>query len=233
MVLTTTPRCGGRGNRSTWNIPNFSPFVTHADHIVTRTDAHRWGRSSTKKPSACLPALWQHPGRVNGLATSCVDSDRDRADPDHARARERGPRERASRRVGAARSHLLHLGRRGSPQPRREELSEHSGPRLRSCGPTHGLVFFLPRRARRHESPGLSARSTSAWRAPILAVPDLLGYPLAAINNRVIFNSYFVAITLAALRFDWRNLRVHHPARVHTVPGLSAYVATHWDLRTS
>ena len=67
----------------------------------------------------------------------------------------------------------------------------------------------------------------------VLGVLILLGYPLAAINSRVMFDWYFVAVTLATLRFDWRICAFTTLLAFAEFGGLSAYVATHWDLRTA
>jgi len=57
-----------------------------------------------------------------------------------------------------------------------------------------------------------------------------MGYPTAALNNRVTFEAYFVAVTISALRFDWRLAAFTGSLAVAQFLGLTAYVASHWDL---
>jgi diguanylate cyclase (GGDEF)-like protein len=58
------------------------------------------------------------------------------------------------------------------------------------------------------------------------------GFPLAAVNNRVMYDWYFVAVTLAAIRFDWRLCAFTTLLALIEFLGLSAYVAAHWNLST-
>lgn len=63
-----------------------------------------------------------------------------------------------------------------------------------------------------------------------LAALILMGYPTAALNNRVTFEAYFVAVTISALRFDWRLSALTAALAIAQFLGLTAWVATHWDL---
>ncbi len=58
------------------------------------------------------------------------------------------------------------------------------------------------------------------------------GYPTAALNNRVAFEAYFVAVTISALRFDWRLSAFTAALTVAQFLGLTAYVSAHWGLET-
>ncbi|HUM13678.1 MAG TPA: GGDEF domain-containing protein [Myxococcaceae bacterium] len=58
------------------------------------------------------------------------------------------------------------------------------------------------------------------------------GYPTAALNNRVAFEAYFVAVTISALRFDWRLSACTAALTVAQFLGLTAYVSAHWGLET-
>jgi len=57
------------------------------------------------------------------------------------------------------------------------------------------------------------------------------GFPLAAVNNRVMFDWYFVAVTLAALRFDWRLCAFTTLLALVEFLGIYGFVAAHWNLR--
>ncbi|HEY5248445.1 MAG TPA: GGDEF domain-containing protein [Dermatophilaceae bacterium] len=63
-----------------------------------------------------------------------------------------------------------------------------------------------------------------------LATLIFTGYPTAALNNRVIFEAYFVAVTISALRFDWRLSALTAALSIAQFLGLTAWVAAHWDL---
>jgi diguanylate cyclase (GGDEF)-like protein len=58
------------------------------------------------------------------------------------------------------------------------------------------------------------------------------GFPTAALNNRVAFEAYFVAVTISALRFDWRLSAFTGALTVAQYLGLTAYVSAHWGLET-
>jgi diguanylate cyclase (GGDEF)-like protein len=60
----------------------------------------------------------------------------------------------------------------------------------------------------------------------------LKGFPTAALNNRVAFEAYFVAVTISALRFDWRLSACTAALTVAQYLGLTAYVSAHWGLET-
>ncbi len=60
----------------------------------------------------------------------------------------------------------------------------------------------------------------------------LLDAPLLVVNNRVSFEAYFVAITISALRYDWRLSAFTTLLALAQFGGLTGYVALHWDLAT-
>jgi diguanylate cyclase (GGDEF)-like protein len=55
------------------------------------------------------------------------------------------------------------------------------------------------------------------------------GKPMAALNNRVAFEMYFIAVTISALRFDWRLVAATTALTVAQYMGITAYVFLHWD----
>jgi two-component system, cell cycle response regulator len=63
-----------------------------------------------------------------------------------------------------------------------------------------------------------------------LAVFFIFNRPLIAVNSRVVFEVYFLAIASAGLRYDWRLCVVASMLAVTEYAGLSFYAATHWDL---
>ena len=63
-----------------------------------------------------------------------------------------------------------------------------------------------------------------------LAVFFVLNRPLTAVNSRVVFEVYFLAIASAGLRYDWRLCLVASVLVVAEYLGLSVYAAHHWDL---
>jgi diguanylate cyclase (GGDEF)-like protein len=63
-----------------------------------------------------------------------------------------------------------------------------------------------------------------------LAVFFILNRPLTAVNSRVVFEVYFLAIASAGLRYDWRLCVVATGLVVTEYLGLSLYAAHRWDL---
>jgi len=63
-----------------------------------------------------------------------------------------------------------------------------------------------------------------------LAVFFALSRPLTAVNSRVVFEVYFLAIASAGLRYDWRLCVVASALAVTEFLGISLYASTHWDL---
>jgi diguanylate cyclase (GGDEF)-like protein len=58
----------------------------------------------------------------------------------------------------------------------------------------------------------------------------LMGFPSAALNNRVTFEAYFIAVTISALRFDWRLSALTALLSIAQFLGLTAFIAAHWPL---
>jgi diguanylate cyclase (GGDEF)-like protein len=57
-----------------------------------------------------------------------------------------------------------------------------------------------------------------------------LNRPLTALNSRVVFEVYFLAIASAGLRYDWRLCVAASALAVTEYLGLSVYAVHHWDL---
>src|SRR5262249_47690473 len=193
----------------------------------TRMSAHNRGCSPTKEPSACLPALWQHPARL--IAVRDIGNRLRQAlsaDPDHALVRARGASEQlvASVRLGIIVFIVV--------------LTLLSAMTLFSVltsgiALAYGLALFV-----------LQRRVSAPWLPWVVSVIDVtlasvvigslavLGMPLPALNNRVMFDWYFVAITLAALRFDWRLCAFTTIVALGEVGIITAFVARRWDLST-
>ena len=63
-----------------------------------------------------------------------------------------------------------------------------------------------------------------------LAVFFALNRPLTAVNSRVVFEVYFLAIASAGLRYDWRLCVAASALAVTEYLGISLFAANHWDL---
>jgi len=63
-----------------------------------------------------------------------------------------------------------------------------------------------------------------------LAVFFALNRPLTAVNSRVVFEVYFLAIASAGLRYDWRLCVFASALAVTEYIGICLYASTHWDL---
>ncbi len=63
-----------------------------------------------------------------------------------------------------------------------------------------------------------------------LAVFFVLNRPLTAVNSKVVFEVYFLAIASAGLRYDWRLCVAATVLAVTEYLGISLYAANHWDL---
>jgi diguanylate cyclase (GGDEF)-like protein len=63
-----------------------------------------------------------------------------------------------------------------------------------------------------------------------LAVFFALDRPLTAVNSRVVFEVYFLAIASAGLRYDWRLCVAASALAVTEYLGISFYAVHHWDL---
>jgi diguanylate cyclase (GGDEF)-like protein len=56
------------------------------------------------------------------------------------------------------------------------------------------------------------------------------GYPLAAVNNRSYFDTYFFIVITSTLRYDWRLSAFAAVLALSQFVGLTAYVGSHWNL---
>ncbi|RPH67085.1 MAG: GGDEF domain-containing protein [Myxococcaceae bacterium] len=63
-----------------------------------------------------------------------------------------------------------------------------------------------------------------------LAVFFALNRPLTAVNSRVVFEVYFLAIASAGLRYDWRLCVAATVLAVTEYLGIALYAVNHWDL---
>jgi len=60
----------------------------------------------------------------------------------------------------------------------------------------------------------------------------VIGQPLLAVHNRVVFDMYFFAIAAAGLRYDWRLCLLTLLLAFGEFLAILGYVMTHWDLST-
>lgn len=94
-------------------------------------------------------------------------------------------------------------------------------------------LFFVPRWSTGRWVPWAVSTVDVTFATGCLALFVLFGRPLGAINNRVTFETYFVVVTVSVLRFDWRLSAFTSLLAIGEYLGLSAYVASHWDLSTA
>jgi hypothetical protein len=178
-----------------------------------------------------LPALWQHARPVMGLGDmlSRVSSALF-AEPDQALVRARVSSERlvASVRLGiiiffVATNALVWISRRDNS----------FDPVLAVAATVYGvLLFILPRHTSAPWVPWLVSGTDVTVASLWIAQYALAGFPLATLNNRVMFDWYFVAVTLAALRFDWRLCAFTSALALAQFLGLFAYVASDTNVST-
>src|SRR5262249_52867410 len=196
-----------------------------------RTKAHRRGRFPTKEPSACLPALWQHAGPVIGLADmlSRVRSALF-AEPDQALVRARVSSERL---VASVRLAVIVFFEVTTAVFFLTGKSSDFDPVVALTAIAYGtLLFILPRRSSASWLPWLVSSTDVTIASLIIWSFAVNGYPLAALNNKVMFDSYFVAVTLAALRFDWRLCAFTTALALAQFLGIYGYVASEVDPTT-
>ena len=92
------------------------------------------------------------------------------------------------------------------------------------------LLFVLPRQSSAPWLPWLVSATDVTLASLIISSYAIYGYPVAALNNRVMFDWYFVAVTLAALRFDWRLCAFTTALALVQFLGIAAYVAADTNL---
>lgn len=179
-----------------------------------------------------MPALWQHRRRLSPRAQVIAKLKAAftlEADPALVRARQSSERLVASVRLGiillfVASNLLFGL-----------EMGRVPGATLgmSAAATLYGLVLFaIPKRFSGHWVPWAISSIDVTFATLCLAALVLMGYPTAALNNRVTFEAYFVAVTISALRFDWRLSALTAALSIAQFLGLTAWVAAHWDLAT-
>jgi len=95
----------------------------------------------------------------------------------------------------------------------------------------YGLVLFLvPRRVTAAWLPWVTSAMDVLCATGVLLLLVAMKMPIAAINNRVTFETYFVAVTISALRFDWRLSAFTAALSVAGYLGVTAYAALRFDL---
>lgn len=92
------------------------------------------------------------------------------------------------------------------------------------------LLLLLPQKFFTWWTPWAVSTIDVTFITACLTLLAVFNLPLAAMNNRVTFEAYFVAVTVSAMRFDWRLCLYTAVLSVFQFLGLTAYVATHWDL---
>jgi diguanylate cyclase (GGDEF)-like protein len=178
-----------------------------------------------------LPALWQHRARLIALRDIAHRVRQAFAViPDQALVRARAASERlvASVRLGVAVflviSNLVFLVTGGGSTQFVLTMSAIT------IGYSSAL-FVLARRGTAEWIPWVASAVDVSLASLVIASFAWNGFPLAALNNRVMFDWYFVAVTLAALRFDWRLCAFTTLLAFAEFLGITAYVAMHWNLR--
>jgi diguanylate cyclase (GGDEF)-like protein len=94
------------------------------------------------------------------------------------------------------------------------------------------ILFVFTRKTSAEWVPWLVSTVDVTLASVIIGSFVAFGYPLAAVNNRVAYDWYFVAITLSVLRFDWRLCAFTTALAVSEFLGISWYISRHWDLST-
>jgi diguanylate cyclase (GGDEF)-like protein len=95
-----------------------------------------------------------------------------------------------------------------------------------------GILFVFSRKTSAEWVPWLVSTIDVTLASVIIGSFVVFGYPLAAVNNRVAYDWYFVAITLSVLRFDWRLCAFTTLLAASEFLGITWYVSRHWDLST-
>ena len=94
------------------------------------------------------------------------------------------------------------------------------------------VLFVLPRKVSAPWLPWVVSSVDVTLASVVIGAFAVFGFPLAAVNNRVTYDWYFVAVTLAALRFDWRLCAFTALLAIAQFLGITAVIALHWDLGT-
>ena len=105
---------------------------------------------------------------------------------------------------------------------------------LAACGVALALSWFMLRLVRRRFRPWMSFATAAldvTFVTASLAAFAWLGKPLWAVNNKLTFEVYLIAIAGAALRFDWRVCVFTGGLAVAEYATLVAVVAQRWALQ--
>ena len=177
-----------------------------------------------------MPALWQHLARLiafrdiaHRVRTALA------ADPDQALVRARGASERL---VASVRLAIITLLVASNIAFSLSSGAFSIGTLLLSgAALLYGAVLFiLPRKISAAWVPWVVSTVDVSFVTACLTTLVVFGEPLAALNNRVAFDAYFVAVTIAALRFDWRLCAFTTALVLAEFTGLASYIFAHWDV---
>jgi two-component system cell cycle response regulator len=91
------------------------------------------------------------------------------------------------------------------------------------------ILVLVRRRYRRWMSFASSAADVSLVSAGLCAFL-VLDRPLTAVNSKVVFETYFLAISGASFRYNWRLCVFTGVLAVAEYAGIVMFAATHWDL---
>jgi hypothetical protein len=95
------------------------------------------------------------------------------------------------------------------------------------------ILYLAARRAYRPWISLLSVLFDVTGVSASLAIFFVLDLPLTALNSKVLFEVYFLAIASAGLRYDWRLCTGASSLAVAEYLGLCVYAVHHWDLETA
>ena len=114
-----------------------------------------------------------------------------------------------------------------------EMARDRLGAALLLAAPLYALgMLWLASRVQRSWVSWLSCALDTSLVTAALSVLVFAGFPLAALNNRLLFETYFFVVISSILRFDWRLCAFTSLLALLEFGGLTSYVAAHWDLRS-
>ncbi len=93
-----------------------------------------------------------------------------------------------------------------------------------------GLLYWWASKSTNPWMPWVSCALDVSVTSAGMVIFILTNSPLNVVNNRVLFELYFVAIASSALRYDWRLCAFTVVLACVEFLGLTGYVAAHWDL---
>ena len=94
------------------------------------------------------------------------------------------------------------------------------------------ILLAFPKRFSGHWVPWVISTFDVTFATGCLGALVAMGYPSAAVNNRVTFEAYFVAVTISALRFDWRLSAFTALLSIVQFLGLTIFVDARWGLES-